>query len=53
MSKAIAMAHGINLHSPGAHSMAQHRRRRRSTAIALVIALALVCALAVRWMVRG
>lgn len=52
MSKAIAMLHGINLHSPAAQSMERHRRRRRSTGITIVIAVALVCALAVRWMVR-
>ena len=53
MSKAVAMAHGINLHSPAAVSMDRHRRRRRTAAITLAIAVALICALAVRWMVRG
>ena len=53
MHKGIAMAHGINLHSPAAVSMDRHRRRRRTAAITLAIAVALVCALAVRWMVRA
>ena len=52
MGKALAMLHGINMHSPAAHSMERHRRRRRSTAIMLAIVVALVCALAVRWFGR-
>jgi hypothetical protein len=28
--KALAMAHGINLHSPAATSMSRHKRRRQT-----------------------